>query len=78
MLELNRFQRVTAIAANPAGRTLLAGGQGGIFRCGQPSERYECCSTREFTEQVTLPDTWLFCSGEHEITVATEDEAHRD
>jgi hypothetical protein len=27
---------------------------------------------------VTLPETWLFCSGEHDINVVSEDEKQRD
>jgi len=78
MRDLNRFQRVAAIAADPTGRLFMAAGTDGIFRGSDPAGRHEGCSTREFSEQVTLPDTWLFCSGEHEIIVVSEDEAHRD
>ena len=68
------FQPVHALAAAPEGSPLLAGGPGGVFRRPAGSERYEACSTREFTEKVTLPPTWLLCSGSHELEVVTDDE----
>jgi hypothetical protein len=68
------FQPVYALACSPQGAPLLAGGPGGVFRRPSGSERYEPCSTREFTEKVTLPPTWLLCSGSHELEVVTDDE----
>jgi hypothetical protein len=68
------FQPVYALASAPEGTPLLAGGPSGVFRRPRDSERYEACSTREFTEKVTLPPTWLLCSGSHELEVVTDDE----
>ena len=68
------FQPVHALATAPEGTPLLAGGPSGVFRRPDTSERYEPCSTREFTEKVTLPPTWLLCSGSHELEVVTDDE----
>jgi hypothetical protein len=68
------FQPVYALATAPEGSPLLAGGPSGVFRRPAGSERYEPCSTREFTEKVTLPPTWLLCSGSHELEVVTDDE----
>ncbi|MFL5345378.1 MAG: putative baseplate assembly protein [Hyalangium sp.] len=68
------FQPVHALATAPEGTPLLAGGPSGVFRRPANSERYEPCSTREFTEKVTLPPTWLLCSGSHELEVVTDDE----
>ena len=39
---------------------------------------YQLCSSREYSDKVTLPDTWLFCSDKHEINVVSEDDAARD
>ncbi len=68
------FQPVYALATSPQGTPLLAGGPEGIFRRPEGRERYEPCSTREFTEKVSLPPTWLLCSGSHELEVVTDDE----
>jgi hypothetical protein len=66
------FQPVYALATSPKGAPLLAGGPDGVFRRPAGSERYEPVSTREFTEKVTLPPTWLLCSGAHALEVVTD------
>jgi hypothetical protein len=66
------FQPVYALATSPKGAPLLAGGPDGVFRRSSGSERYEPVSTREFTEKVTLPPTWLLCSGAHVLEVVTD------
>ena len=71
MREVGRFQPVFAIAVDPANRLLLAGGPKGTYRSRDRGPHYENCSTKEFLDRVTLPDTWLFCSGSHDIVVAT-------
>jgi hypothetical protein len=68
------FQPVYALATAPEGAPLLTGGPSGVFRRPRDSARYEPCSTREFTEKVTLPPTWLLCSGSHELEVVTDHE----
>ena len=72
------FQPVLAVAADPDGRLQMAGGATGVYRSRDRGISYESCSTGVFAEQVTLPETWLFCSGEHEIEVLGESEATRD
>ena len=66
------FQPVYALATSPKGAPLLAGGPEGVFRRPEGSERYEPVSTREFTEKVTLPPTWLLCSGAHSLEVVVD------
>ena len=70
-----RFQPVNAVAADAASGLVLAGGAEGVFRSEDQGARYRAASSKEFTEKVTLPPTWLFCSGAHEITVVHEGEA---
>lgn len=73
-----RFHPVDALSADPAGRVLLAAGvQGVARRLGDPLI-YEIVSRREFTGKVTLPETWLFCSGDHQIEVVSEDALQGD
>jgi hypothetical protein len=72
------FQPVWTVGADPDGRLLLAGGPVGVYCSRDSGVSYESCSSKEFAQQVTLPETWLFCSGEHEILVVSEDEAARD
>jgi hypothetical protein len=46
-----------------------------VLRSGDGGETYAAASEREFAERVMLPETWLFCSGQHEVEVVSEDEA---
>ena len=69
------FQPVQALAAAPDGGLLLVGGPAGVWRQREAGGAYVPCSTREFTEKVTLPPTWLLVSGAHELEVVTVDEA---
>ena len=66
------FYSTDALAAHPRGEMLLAGGVKGIFRSKMAIGPYTCCSSRTFTDKVTLPPTWLFCSGEHQIEMVYE------
>jgi baseplate J-like protein len=77
------LDKVFAVAVDPQGRQILAGGPKGVFRSqnfalggGKFDIKFEACSDKQFVDKVTLPDTWLFCAGVHEIDVVTQDEAH--
>lgn len=72
--ELGRFEPVNGLAASPSGAVILAGGPHGVYRTNDPATRYTHVSSPEFTDKVTLPETWLFTSGTHEIEVVTEGE----
>jgi Baseplate J-like protein len=66
------FYSVDALAAHPEGTMLLAAGPKGVYRANSAMGPYACCSSRSFTDKVTLPPTWLFCSGEHQIEMVHE------
>jgi Baseplate J-like protein len=72
------FHPVLTVAADPAQQLVLAGGPVGVYCSADDGTNYENCSSREFRDKVTLPGTWLFCSGEHSVEVLSEDEANRD
>jgi hypothetical protein len=74
--EQRLFQPVPAVATSPDGKLLLAGGPSGVVRSAD-ARRYEHCSRRELVEpqKVTLPPTWLFCSGRHQLEVVHDDAA---
>jgi baseplate J-like protein len=74
--DVARFHPVDSVAADPGGRLLLAGGVEGVYRSRDAGVKYERVSKRELEDQVTLPGTWLFCSGEHDIAVVSENETH--
>ena len=63
------------------GGVILAGGPKGVYRSSDGGSSYDSASQSEFSEfsdKVTLPDTWLFCSDSHEIEVISQDEARAD
>ena len=70
--------RVSAVRVDPETGLLLCGGAEGVFISRGKGLTYRLCSSREYSDKVTLPDTWLFCSATHEIDVVSEDEATRD
>jgi hypothetical protein len=76
--DAGRFHPVDTVATNKEGTLLMAGGIEGVFRSSDGGMTYEAASNNEFIEKVTLPDTWLFVSGAHDIAVVGEDEAGRD
>jgi hypothetical protein len=83
---LGKFHPLNAVAADP-GTVVMAAVEPvrddasrnqppaleGVF-CSKDGLRYEYCSRKEFTDEVTLPQTFLFCSGEHELEVVSADE----
>jgi hypothetical protein len=78
MRDLENFQRIGALAANPDGALILAGGPDGIYRSKDTALHFSPVSGKEFVDQLALPETWLFCSGDHEIKILNDDEAKRD
>ena len=75
--DAGRFQPIRAVAADPEGRRVMAGAAG-VVRSVDGGRSFSAASDHEFLDKVTLPPTWLACSGEHDIDVVTEDEASED
>jgi hypothetical protein len=69
------FLQVDDIATDPQGTFAIAAGERGVYRSDDGGANYRSVCAQEFDETVTLPDTWLFTSGEHELSVVGEDEA---
>jgi hypothetical protein len=72
--ELTRFDPIIGLATDEHGSVVLAGGRQGMFRAAGPAGPYVRCSSPIFTDKVTLPETWLFTSGTHELQLAIEGE----
>jgi hypothetical protein len=68
--DMPRFEPVDRLAASPAG-VLIAGGPSGVHRSDVDGRRWVAVSHREGEEVVTIPGTWLLCSGRHEIEVVS-------
>lgn len=73
--EVDRFLAVDAVAVDSTGSRLLTGGATGIFGSADGGTTYKNASSTEFVDRVSLPETWLFCSGEHDIVTLGENEA---
>ena len=69
--EQRLFHPVDSLAVNPANNLAMASGKSGIYRSQDKGKHYQSISKKEFHE-VVLPPTWLFVSGEHDITVEYE------
>jgi hypothetical protein len=67
-----RFASLETVAVDPSGFPVLVGGASGVTRS-TDLQRWTAAAGRETTETVTVPDTWLLCSGEHDIEVVSED-----
>jgi hypothetical protein len=65
-----------AAAARSKGILIMAGGEEGVYASRDGGTSWETSSRRSFTDQVTLPSTWLFSSGEHMVTVVSADAVH--
>jgi hypothetical protein len=67
------FGQLDTVAAAPGG-LVLGGCATGIF-ASIDAAHYASCSQTQFADSVALPSTWLFVSGEHQITVVSEGDA---
>jgi hypothetical protein len=67
-----RFTPVETVAATAVpGGPVMAGGPQGVYRS-PDAFLWTAAASRETREVVTIPDTWLLCSGEHRIEVLVE------
>ncbi|RIV41242.1 putative baseplate assembly protein [Micromonospora radicis] len=68
-----RFVPVDAVAATSgAQRLVLAGGERGVHRSADAVD-WSASANQATADTVTVPDTWLLCSGEHDIEVVRQD-----
>ena len=68
--DMPRFEPVDRLAASPGG-LLVAGGPAGVYSSDGEGSRWRPIAHREADEVVTIPGTWLLCSGRHEIEVVS-------
>lgn len=66
------FFPVDTLASRSGQKYVLAGGRRGVYRSEDSGTNYISVSGKTFADKVTLPLTWLFCSGAHEIEVVSE------
>ena len=69
------FEVVSAVAAEAmeGGKAMvMAGGPRGVYRSTDSGKTYDLKSATSFTDHVPLPARWLYCAGEHVITVVQD------
>jgi hypothetical protein len=66
------FQWVKTVATTPQAGVLMCGGLAGVYRSQDGGITFREVSSPVHTDKVTAPETWLFCSGRHEIEVVEE------
>jgi hypothetical protein len=71
-----RFEPVESVAVSTGGQ-VLAGTARGVHRATGP-DRWAAAAAREKRDVVTIPETWLLCSGEHDIEVVRDHASIRD
>lgn len=70
-----RFEPVRAVSGavrEDGAPLLMAAGPRGVYLCGDAAPNWENCSSRVVSDVVTIPETWLFCSGPHRVEVMRE------
>jgi hypothetical protein len=63
------LQPVQSVAATADGKVVLAAGDAGVYRSDDGGTDYQSVSQQVATDFVTLPPTWLFRAGQHQIEV---------
>lgn len=73
------FEVVATVAAAPVASgasssapTILAGGVRGVYRSIDLGKTYLPASASNFTDYVPLPARWLYCAGEHSVTIVQD------
>lgn len=67
------FHRIRSLSSD--GKLALAGLEQGIYSARENATKFDQASLSVFTERVVIPPNSLICSGPHELTVVSEDEA---
>lgn len=72
--DISRLQPVLQIDTSVHSDILMAAGEQGVFKSDDAGQTFQRSSMHEFSEQLSLPKNWLFCSGTHEIDVISDNE----
>jgi hypothetical protein len=81
MRDPGRFASLNAVVVSPDEAVLMTCGPlldgvaAGVHRSTDGAVTFQSVFDREFAEKVTLPATWLFCSGAHEVEAMVDDAA---
>ncbi|MDJ0313096.1 baseplate J/gp47 family protein [Arthrobacter sp. H35-D1] len=70
-----RFEPVRSVSGairDDGAPLVIAAGPRGVYLCGDAAPDWENCGSRVVSDVVTIPETWLFCSGDHRVEVMRE------
>jgi hypothetical protein len=67
--DAGRFDRLRSVDVAPDGAIVMAGGPRGVVATADAGGSYTLSRRVFTTEDVTVPATWLICSGQHRIEV---------
>ena len=67
--DAGRFDRLASVDVAPDGSIVMAGGPLGVAMTSDRGVTYDVSRRVLTTQDVTVPETWLLCSGEHRIEV---------
>ncbi len=62
---------VDSVATVPGGALILVGGGEGVWRS-LDGVHWQVAASRQAIDRLTLPETWLFCSGDHDVQVVSD------
>ncbi len=69
-----RFEPVSSVsAASVDGRELVLAAGAGMHRSPDGGVTWRACAERIVDDVVTIPSSWLFCSGDHQVEVVRAD-----
>ena len=72
MEAISRLGEPKQVVCNPETNLIMVAGKKGVFLSKDQAKTFENCSRSYYSDEITLPKNWLFCSSEHEITVEME------
>jgi len=70
--DVGRLHPINTLAAGPG--LVMSGGPTGIYASTNQGGAYRLVSSATFGTELKLPPTWVFCSGNHRITVRAADD----
>ncbi len=69
---VSRLGEPKQIVADQKNNLIMVAGEKGVFFSKDKAKTFENCSKSYYSDEITLPKNWLFCSSEHEIEVELE------
>lgn len=72
---ISKLGQAESVVANPTTGIILVSGKKGVFLSKDKAETYENCSSHLYSEEITIPKNWLFCSDQHNIDVELDNES---